>query len=937
MEKVVTSIPPCGYDLGEVKAGRASITLLGVHVPILKPLTDFVLEFKSIVETYGFGANALSRKTFKEILSVLPAAQESITDFLGEPAQPVHTLDEIEDQWENSVLGHVKSSTILCITLWVVDKILEQEIAANDTDPNVIILATTPANFEKYLSKLSNIVSESFVGRLRIVIDVANPEPILTQLKSSEIGAFSFPVIMNKESIENQDSLGSLSALREGLITTSGTMGFANFVKFSSILWVGKGDPALNMDFAKNGVIVHSVETSEEALKIFSVNQHWVTHCKHFRIVINDDDMRTEVPAICYKVRIQQKCYAPIFIKITDINAYDISALLFPPTGFMIVHSLPFIKESSDPNELLSYGFMSSLPWARPEIMSSNTLAIPAPTDSSAGTLHIHSVSAQHLFPMDPNGKSDPFLNVWVNVEDAPREKTKVIKKTLFPDWSGLDWKLDVKLNDQLRFEVYDWDRVGGNDFEGHACRTVSQLISCTGEKTQVTVPLRSQDPLNAKKSAKVRGTLRIECTWTYKEKPAPPPPKHFGRPLAESIQTAEKEGTVHPVPATLAALYHLLQTEGLFRLPGSANNVTQLQGKFDKGKIVDLTEEPVHDVGSLCKAYFAMLPDPLLPQSFYEEYKEISKLEADAEEKKEKTLQLISKLPLCNQEIFIDLVSFLKAVSVYSETNKMTPGNLAVCWTPTIITPHSVSNDPEKMLFDSHTTTQYLAWIIENARELWPAKDAAVIEIVLNESQFIINAPSRLPAAPVSPIRPPPQLLQRHLAIDETEENSMYLAQFRTIAFNPPPAPITFQAPTFVDEDSTEEEEVVVKTKKSGSGRRVDKVDKASSKKDKDVGGRILSRAKSGKKSTSSVSKKQSGSLTNSSTPPATPPTEHQAEITPKRSQTSGFVMGKRPPGENKVAEKAEGSAPEEVNTLEAARAEAARARAVPVPSGTS
>lgn len=61
------------------------------------------------------------------------------------------------------------------------------------------------------------------------------------------------------------------------------------------------------------------------------------------------------------------------------------------------------------------------------------------------------------------------------------------------------------------------------------------------------------------------------------------------------------------------------------------------------------------------------------------------------------------------DQQIFIDLVSFLCSVAVYSETNKMTPGNLAVCWTPTIITPKAISDDPEKMLFDSHTTTQFL------------------------------------------------------------------------------------------------------------------------------------------------------------------------------------------------------------------------------------
>lgn len=125
-----------------------------------------------------------------------------------------------------------------------------------------------------------------------------------------------------------------------------------------------------------------------------------------------------------------------------------------------------------------------------------------------------------------------------------------------------------------------------------------------------------------------MRGTLRIEASWAYKDKDNSysAPPKHFGRPILcatfllnlitirESLEQAEKDGTVHVAHLTLAALSHLKQTEGLFRLPGlqpliplltllgSANTVTALQGLIDKGKFVDLSQEAVHDVGSLCK-----------------------------------------------------------------------------------------------------------------------------------------------------------------------------------------------------------------------------------------------------------------------------------------------------------------------------------------------
>lgn len=78
----------------------------------------------------------------------------------------------------------MKNSSVLCVVLWVVDKVLEQEMADNDHDKNVIILATTPTNFEKHLDKLNLIVDEAFSARFRIAIDSASPEPVLSLLQA---------------------------------------------------------------------------------------------------------------------------------------------------------------------------------------------------------------------------------------------------------------------------------------------------------------------------------------------------------------------------------------------------------------------------------------------------------------------------------------------------------------------------------------------------------------------------------------------------------------------------------------------------------------------------------------------------------------------------------------------------------------------------------
>lgn len=52
------------------------------------------------------------------------------------------------------------------------------------------------------------------------------------------------------------------------------------------------------MDLAKNGVIVHTAETSDEAMKLLSNNSYWGTHVKNFRIVIIEEDVRPDIIAI---------------------------------------------------------------------------------------------------------------------------------------------------------------------------------------------------------------------------------------------------------------------------------------------------------------------------------------------------------------------------------------------------------------------------------------------------------------------------------------------------------------------------------------------------------------------------------------------------------------------------------------------------------------
>ena len=63
------------------------------------------------------------------------------------------------------------------------------------------------------------------------------------------------------------------------------------------------------------------------------------------------------------------------------------------------------------------------------------------------------------------------------------------------------------------------------------------------------------------------------------------------------------------------------LREEGLFRISGNKLRVSAIQEAYDKGVPLELTNEDVHDVGSLFKLFFRVLPEPLLTMHLYDTF----------------------------------------------------------------------------------------------------------------------------------------------------------------------------------------------------------------------------------------------------------------------------------------------------------------------------
>jgi len=149
------------------------------------------------------------------------------------------------------------------------------------------------------------------------------------------------------------------------------------------------------------------------------------------------------------------------------------------------------------------------------------------------------------------------------------------------------------------------------------------------------------------------------------------------------------------PVPYIIRAIIkHLLVeeailTEGLFRIPGSAEDIQMYRRQFDEGKEVDFSKSSFHDVAGLLKEFFRKLPEPLIPfiydqqvKSFVESYRA---KEIDEAKLLESMKSIIDQLPTENLSILKLLIQLLSLVITHSDVNMMTTDNVIKCIVPSV------------------------------------------------------------------------------------------------------------------------------------------------------------------------------------------------------------------------------------------------------------
>uniref|UniRef100_H3CQ74 Rho-GAP domain-containing protein n=1 Tax=Tetraodon nigroviridis TaxID=99883 RepID=H3CQ74_TETNG len=175
-----------------------------------------------------------------------------------------------------------------------------------------------------------------------------------------------------------------------------------------------------------------------------------------------------------------------------------------------------------------------------------------------------------------------------------------------------------------------------------------------------------------------------------------------FGQRLEETVLYERRYG-VRLVPLIVEQCVgfirdHGLQEVGLFRLPGQASLVQELQQAFDSGKRPSFDgNTDVHTVASLLKLYLRQLPEPLVPFSRYQTFLLCGQrlLSARAQGLGE-LKNLLCELPFSNFNLLGFICRFLNEVQSHSSSNRTSVQNLATAFGPNIL--RAKAEDPQSV-----------------------------------------------------------------------------------------------------------------------------------------------------------------------------------------------------------------------------------------------
>ncbi|XP_071668055.1 rho GTPase-activating protein 22 isoform X2 [Patagioenas fasciata] len=204
-----------------------------------------------------------------------------------------------------------------------------------------------------------------------------------------------------------------------------------------------------------------------------------------------------------------------------------------------------------------------------------------------------------------------------------------------------------------------------------------------------------------------------------------------FGQRLEDTVQYERKYGQ-RLAPLLVEQCVDFIRErglteEGLFRMPGQANLVKDLQDSFDCGeKPLFDSNTDVHTVASLLKLYLRELPEPVIPFAKYEDFLSCGQLlSKDEGEGTQELVRQVKNLPQANYNLLKYICKFLDEVQAHSNINKMSVQNLATVFGPNILRPKM--EDPVTMMEGTSLVQHLMTVLISEQGRIFAVPQADV------------------------------------------------------------------------------------------------------------------------------------------------------------------------------------------------------------------
>jgi hypothetical protein len=734
---------------------------------ILSDIQEFLVEYLNEGKRLTRSTAKSAYKKFYDL--IVDARTSGLTITLSET--------EFDHAWEVDTLERFLVDEDMCLILWIDEEHVDEKTLSFFESETVMIVPCMAKQMKERFEMLKKLAlppapasghvgfqlsrNQTYQGRFRFVVNPRDPKRLMQRLQKK--GLLSYPILlltsnMISAGLNPTVEIQAMRSLKPDLLIGSREIDSRNFCLMSTVIWLNPlvdpetpGGPSLDMvsearrhiltGIARHGTVVFELQTVAEFSDFFHFMNRWLCNVPALRVLVSHHNFRTltgkealpdyssaNITSVLLALRTKlSQPKTPVLVFSTDLAALHDS-----------VYSLPLCKPTNSIEEAIDLGAMWPLTWV-PDWSLFDSLNAE---DHWAGEVTIFDVSCFNLLAHS-NGHLDPYLVVNLNGNKKTRIKSKRQDHTTAPNWISLNWNFKVSSTDTLHFIMWGHDTFAKDTCLGEVLIPLRDFFKSPMPLLEATIALKPK-----KANAKVSGTITIKFGLSVTSKNGEDDqngesmensiPKnsdaiieetrsirirgtHFGRPLGDSLHSAEKAGMRHIAHVCIIYIMEQgLNSVGIFRIVGNRRKVKEAQNQFDLGRDVRLDDPFV--AASLLKLYLRELPDPIISSSVYKQFMALQTI-ATYQQLLPEMRKVLNQLSRVNRDLLADVLETLHQVAENESINLMGTRNLATTIAPTLcISKYIASNaDINELLLDTNAAIDLVQVMIQYNRYMFP------------------------------------------------------------------------------------------------------------------------------------------------------------------------------------------------------------------------